>query len=180
MGGAHETGELNADTYPEARRRVFGLCRLLLGSSASAAEDATGEVFLRAQRAIGSYNRTMPLVAWLLAIARNHCLDILRRRSREGRLFAEEPVADDERLAAQAPSPLGELLASEQRALVRRAVAELPERLRLALVLRYYEDLGNEEIGQILGLTRQGAATLVFRARQELRLRLHPAIPKEA
>jgi RNA polymerase sigma-70 factor (ECF subfamily) len=156
------------------------LCRLLLGPSTPAAEDATGEVFLKAQRAIGSYDRKMPLVAWLLAIARNHCVDVLRRRSREGRLFAEEPVADDERLAAQVPSPLGELLASEERALVRRAVAELPERLRLALVLRYYEDLGNEEIGQVLGLTRQGAATLVFRARQQLRLRLHPAVLKEA
>ena len=180
MGGVDEGGPLSADTYPEARRRVFGLCRLLLGSSPSAAEDATGEVFLKAQRAIVSYNRTMPLVAWLLAIARNHCLDVLRRRSREGRLFSEEPVADGERLAAQAPSPLGELLASEERALVRRAVEELPERLRLALVLRYYEDLGNEEIGRILGLTREGAATLVFRARQQLRLRLHPTVLKEA
>ena len=162
---------LTPDTFPEARRRVFGLCRLLLGSVSSVAEDATGEVFLKAQRAMETYDPAKPLIAWLLAIARNHCLDMLRRRRHESRLFMDEPPADDEH-ASPAPSPLGELLAAEQRTVVRQAVETLAERYRVALVLHYYEDLNYEEIGRALGLTRQGVATLVFRAKQQLRLRL--------
>ncbi len=176
--GADGDGPLTPEMYAEARRRVFGLCRLLLSGSISAAEDATSEVFVKAHCAMDTYDRRLSLVTWLLAIARNHCLDVLRRRGREKRLFSDD-APEDSAHPDSALSPLGELLVSEQRAAVRRAAEELPDRLRLALVLRYYEDLSNEEIGQLLGVSRQGAATLVFRARQRLRERLAARV-KEA
>jgi RNA polymerase sigma-70 factor (ECF subfamily) len=159
----------------EARRRVFGLCRLLLGS-APQAEDATGEVFVKTQRAIDTYDPTMPFVAWALTIARNHCMDLLRRRTVEQRLFSgDEP--SERALTSPSPSPLGELLRREERAQVRKALGMLADRARAALVLRYYEDLSYEEIGRTLGLTRQGVATLVFRAKRELRERMAALTP---
>ncbi len=154
----------------EARRRVFGLCRLLLGS-VQQAEDATGEVFVKTQRALDTYDARLPFVAWALTIARNHCLDLLRRRKVERRLFSgDEP--GETALASHAPSPLGELMHKEQRDRVRAALAHLSDRARTALVLHFYEELGYEEIGRILGLTRQGVASLVFRAKRELRERV--------
>jgi RNA polymerase sigma-70 factor (ECF subfamily) len=159
----------------QTRRRVFGLCRLLLGSVPQA-EDATGEVFVKAQRAIDSYDPTMPFVAWALTIARNHCMDLLRRRKVEQRLFSgDEP--GEAALTSPSPSPLGELLRREERDHVRAALATLGDRARTALVLHYYEELGYEEIGRTLGLTRQGVATLVFRAKRELRERVAALAP---
>src|SRR5260370_37138329 len=62
-------------------RRVFGLCRYMLDSRESA-EDATSEVFLKLQRSIESYNGSIPFPRWLLRVAGNQCIDVLRRRRR--------------------------------------------------------------------------------------------------
>src|SRR5690349_16326200 len=75
-----------ADIYKTHYRRVFGLCRYLLNSF-DAAEDATHEVFLRAQRKLATYDPSLPFSSWVLGIASNHCIDLLRRRSTEKRLF---------------------------------------------------------------------------------------------
>jgi len=78
--------EAFADVYRAFFPRVFGLCRRLLGS-AEAAEDATSEVFLRAQRNLRSYDLGLPFAPWLFGIASHYCLDQLRRRRAEQRLF---------------------------------------------------------------------------------------------
>jgi RNA polymerase sigma-70 factor (ECF subfamily) len=64
------------------------------------------------------------------------------------------------------------VLLDERRDAVREAIARLPERYRVPLVLRYYAGLGYDEIAAQLGLTRNHVATLIFRAKQELRRRL--------
>jgi RNA polymerase sigma-70 factor (ECF subfamily) len=158
---------LDAALVTETRRRVLGLCRLLLGS-AMEAEDAASEVFVRIQSAMAEHDRALPFPQWALAIARNHCLDLLRRRRTQGRIFADEdPGATPH--PSPAPSPLGQLLSSEERARVRQALDRLPDRERTALVLRYYEEQDYDQIGRVLDLSRQGAATLVFRAKRALR-----------
>jgi RNA polymerase sigma-70 factor (ECF subfamily) len=160
-------GGLGPGIYEKTAPRIRGLCRLLLGSSQEA-EDATSEVFLRAQRALASYDHRLPLLGWIFGIARHYCVDLLRHRSLERRLFVE---ADTEYLASAEPTllPLAALLAAEEQARVRAAVTRLPDRYRLPLVLRYYEDLGYDEIAATLGLSRQGVANHLFRAKQELR-----------
>jgi RNA polymerase sigma-70 factor (ECF subfamily) len=60
------------DIYKAYYRRVFSLCRYLLNSF-EAAEDATHEVFLRAQRKLASYDPSLPLSSWLLAITVSTC-----------------------------------------------------------------------------------------------------------
>src|SRR5208337_2311290 len=57
-------------------RRVFGLCRYMLGSQ-ECAEDATSEVFLKLQRSINSYDGSIPFPRWLLRVAANQCIDVL-------------------------------------------------------------------------------------------------------
>lgn len=156
-----------ATLYQQLRRRVFGLCRYLLGS-VEAAEDATNEVFLKAQRAMSSYDSTIPFPRWLLSVAGHHCIDQLRRRRVEQRLFAREQLEAPD-LPAPGPSALGTLLSAERAGQVRRAVEALPEHYRLPLVLRFYNDLSYDEIAVELGLKRNNVATLLFRAKKELR-----------
>jgi len=150
-------------------RRVFGLCRYMLDSRESA-EDATSEIFLKLQRSIESYDGSIPFPRWLLRVACNKCIDVLRHRKRGRQVIeeVEEGVAVIE-AASSEPSPLGAVLSTEARAQVRDAIARLPENYRVPLVLRYYSELSYDEIAQQLGLQRNYVAGLIFRAKQELR-----------
>ena len=153
-------------------RRVFGLCRYMLESRESA-EDVTSEVFLKLQRAIASYDGSIPFPRWLLRVAGNQCIDALRRRKRGQQVIVEaaEEVAVIEAVGSE-PSPLSAVLSREERAQVREAIAHLPENYRLPLVMRYYGELSYDEIAQQLGLQRNYVAALLFRAKQELRRKL--------
>ncbi len=148
-------------------RRVQGLCRHLL-RSAESAQDASSEVFLRMARMLATYNSSVPFERWLFSIASHHCIDLLRKQQRERRWM------DDEGVEALSPSnaadsPLNELIREERREAVREAIARLPEHFRVPLALRYYGEFSYDEIAQQLHLTRANVATLLFRAKQELR-----------
>ena len=169
----HGDREGLGDLYEAFGRRVFGLCRHLLRSP-EAAEDARSDVFARLPSAITRYDAALPFDRWLLSVASHHCLDVLRRRRLETRLFASEPLESElaETVAAETGpgrSPLAGVLAEEGRDRVRDALARLPERHRIALVLRYYGELSYDEIAAQLGLTRNHVATLIFRGKQALR-----------
>ncbi len=169
----HDTEALG-EIYRLYARRVFGLCRYMLDSRETA-EDATSEVFLKLQRSIESYNGSIPFVRWLLRVAGNQCIDVLRRRKRGQQVIVEtaEEVGVSG-VASPEPSPLGAVLSKEERAQVREAIAGLPENYRLPLVMRYYGELSYDEIAQQLGLQRNYVAALLFRAKQELRRKLAP------
>ena len=145
---------------------VLRLCRRMLGH-AHDAEDARSETFLRAQQAAASWDGR-PVRAWLLAIASHHCVDRLRRRAFEGRLFEARDLAEDD-LPAQAASPLALLLARERSGQLEAALAELPDKYRAPLVLRFLADQSYAEIGAALGVSDAQVAVLVFRAKARLR-----------
>ena len=153
-------------------QRVFGLCRYMLDSRESA-EDATGEVFLKLQRSIERYDGSIPFFRWLLRVASNQCIDVLRRRKRGRQVIVEvEEGAEVVAAATSEASPLGAVLSAEERAQVRDAIARLPENYRVPLVMRYYSELTYDEIAQQLGLQRNNVAALLFRAKHELRRKL--------
>jgi RNA polymerase sigma-70 factor (ECF subfamily) len=147
---------------------VLRLCRRLLGPGPGA-EDAASEVFLRVRGGLDRYDPGQPFRRWILAIAAHHCIDGLRRRSREARLF--EPGAAEEPPAAGL-SPLGRVLRDEERRALAAAIDALPERQRAPLVLRYFADLDYDAIASALGVTRGQVATSLFRAKARLRAAL--------
>jgi RNA polymerase sigma-70 factor (ECF subfamily) len=153
-------------------RRVFGLCRYMLDSRESA-EDATSEVFLKLHRSIESYDGSIPFPRWLLRVAGNQCIDVLRRRRRERQVIVEvEEGAAVMEATSSEPSPLGTVIRMAERAQLQAVIGRLPENYRVPLVLRYYSELSYDEIGQQLGLQRNHVAALIFRAKQELRRKL--------
>jgi len=155
-------------------RRVFGLCRYMLDSRESA-EDATSEVFLKLQRSIESYDGSIPFPRWLLRVAGNQCIDVLRRRRRERQVIVdvEDGAAVIEATSSES-SPLGAVIRLAEKAQVQAAIGRLPENYRVPLVMRYYTELSYDEIGQQLGLQKSNVAALIFRAKQELRRKLAP------
>src|SRR5262245_62873118 len=159
-----------ADLYAEFGRRVLGLCRHLLGST-EAAEDARSEVFLRLPRALERYDPALPFDRWLLSVTSHHCLDVLRRRRLEARLFASElDESGGEAVgSAPGPSPLASVLTEEGRTRLRDALLRLPERYRVALALRYEGELSYDEIARQLRVTRNHVAILIFRGKEALR-----------
>jgi RNA polymerase sigma-70 factor, ECF subfamily len=165
-GDRDALGELYRRFHP----RVLGLCRYILGSPAEA-EDTASDVFARLGNAMKTYDSSLPFPRWLLSVASHQCVDQLRRRRVEQRLF--EPAEAEALPAAVAePSPLQSLISSESRERVRQAIAELPERYRVPLTLRYYSELTYDEIGAVLRTPRANVATLIFRAKKQLRTAL--------
>ncbi len=113
-----------------------------------AADDVFQETWIRIVRARGRFDTERRFAAWLYQIANNLCRDRYRRndaRRRAVDLFRNE----DETLREPAPGP-----APPQRDRMRERVLALPDRLREVLVLRYYQDLGEEEMAQVLGVPR--------------------------
>jgi RNA polymerase sigma-70 factor (ECF subfamily) len=139
----------------------------MLGGSEEA-RDAPQEVFLRVRRSFDTYDSERPFGPWLLAIAGNYCIDRLRQQASEQRIFAD---LDPEEVPAEAngPSPLGRLVAHEERQSIGRAIAGLPLKYRLPLVLRYFSGLDYGAIAENLGVSRGQVGSLLFRARQQLR-----------
>lgn len=152
------------------REDVARVCHRLLDDSA-AAEDASSEVFLRARRALSSYDRTQPFRPWLRAIASNYCIDQLRRQRTERKLFSRAELTEDG-LADPTPDVLRCLTRSQERREVLGAIDSLPAKYRLPLVLRFYRDLDYEAIAELLGVTRNQVGSLLFRAKLQLRERL--------
>lgn len=170
--GRAATGDRAAfgDLYGAYADDVGRLCRRLLGPG-DEAQDARSEVFFRAQQALASYDAARPFRRWLLAIAAHHCLDRLRRRHVEGRLFTEAELSELE-LPAAAPSPLGLALARERREQLLLALDALPERHRAPLVLRYFAELPYDAIAELIGVTTRDVGVLLFRAKVRLRVAL--------
>ena len=149
-------------------RMVYGVCRAML-RDVHEAEDATQQVFLSAHKALLGGARVRDSGGWLATIARNEC----RGRIAAG-MRSPLPVADED--LAAIPSPVDEHARHDQAMEFREALAELPERQREAVVLRYLYGLRYGEVATALGLSRPATEALLFRARRGLRGRLRPVV----
>jgi RNA polymerase sigma-70 factor (ECF subfamily) len=162
--------EAFADLFGAYAEPVTRLCRRMLGAEDDARE-AGSEVFLRAREALAGYDAQRPFRSWLLAIAAHHCIDQLRRRALEGRLFDPADL-DEATLPSAVPSPLGSALAREQRERLLAALDALPARHRAPLVLRYFAELPYAAMAELLGVSQRDVGVLLYRAKLRLRAAL--------
>jgi RNA polymerase sigma-70 factor, ECF subfamily len=159
--------------YRNCYGRVFRLCFRLLGRTVQA-EDAAQDAFVRAYRALDGYDPAQPFVAWVLGIARHRCIDLLRRRRGGERHFGDEAA---EIAAAQSEQAEGidALVGTERSSSVRAAIAALPEKYRVPIVLAYYDELSYDEIAAALGISRNHVGVLLLRGKHALRRALAPS-----
>ncbi len=161
-GDADAWGEL----YRQYAPAIFRFCRRLLPAREDA-EDATTEIFMKVRQKLGTYDSSRPFTAWLYKVASNHCWDTLRRR----RIRQDLETGDVDALPLEHPDPgqLERLQNEHTSKEVRAGLAKLPDRARMALVLRYYADMSYDEIADTLGVRRAFVGVLLLRARHQLR-----------
>jgi len=147
---------------------VYGICRALLRDGHEA-EDAAQQAFLLAYRALLGGAHVRNDAAWLGTIARNECRTRIAASMR-----SPLPISDEDLAAIPIAGDAAEQ--SAQREAIRAALAELPERQREAVVLRYLYGLRYGEVAAALGLSRPATEALLFRARRSLRHRLKPIV----
>lgn len=151
------------------RDRVFALLLRLVRDPRDT-EDLAQEAFLKAFRALGSYDPSRPLLSWLFKIAHNTALDFLRARGED--LAALDDPEGAVGPAAPEPGLEAGLLAAERAERFERLIAALPPLYREVLQLRHGEDLDYRAIGEVLGLPEGTVKIRLFRARELLRAKL--------
>jgi len=156
----------NADAYEALIRRhqdaVFNLLMKLTGQREDAA-DLTQETFIRAYRKLDAYDSQFSFKNWVITIGVNLAKNRFRSFFRRCRAEEEAGAPVD---CAAADNPRVEA--------VNQALAQLPEKFRVPLVLKHMEGCSYEEIAQMLGIGVSAAKMRVLRAREEFVRRLEP------
>lgn len=143
-----------------------------LGDRAEA-EEVAQETFLRLWTAAADFEPHAQPKTWLYRIARNQCIDRIRKRRAHGQeVELQERAAGEDR-----PSAL--LLRKQLAAQVGEALATLPERQREAITLVHYEGLSGAEACEVLSVSAEALESLLARGRRALREQLRDVAKRE-
>ncbi|GEM_PF-2361891 len=143
-----------------------------MGGNPTDAEDALSQAMLKAWEKVQKYaGKITNFKSWLTSLTHNLCVDILRERSRganrvediEGYAFGEE-----QRLVRSEDTPEIAIETDEKRIVIRRAIDNLPPRLRETFILHFYEELSYPEIAQQQEISYQNVCKRISQARKIL------------
>ena len=145
--------------------RVMTIAARILGTRDDA-RDVAQVVFLRAFKYLHRLDLRKPLEPWLIRITVNVCRDAARskRRRRDTFVTVERPEAVDRSADIHAG-----LVRKQERVILHRALDELPDKVRLAIVLRDVEGLSTAEVASILGSSETTVRSQVSRGRLRLK-----------
>jgi RNA polymerase sigma-70 factor (ECF subfamily) len=165
--GDHAAFEMLIERHQHA---VVGTVAKMLGN-ASDAEDVAQQVFVRLWKSVGRYKPTAKFTTYLFTITRNLVFNETRKRQRRREHSLDEQEHEwHQQIPETAHSqPDDQMLQAELQRAVDQAIAELPEKQRLAVVLRRYERMPYEEIAAVLDLSVSAVKSQLFRARTALR-----------
>jgi RNA polymerase sigma-70 factor, ECF subfamily len=152
-------------------RSLFRAAYRIVGNSADA-DDVVQETFLRAYRSLSRFDARASFTTWVHRIAINCSLDLIDSRKRRGTHASENE--DLAALVSSDATPDRVVLGSEMQRAIATAMSELSGNERTAFVLRHFEGMPLEEIGQILGTRLNATKNTVFRAVKKLREQLQP------
>jgi RNA polymerase sigma-70 factor (ECF subfamily) len=143
-------------------------------------EDLAQNVFLQAWKSRGRYRQTAKFSTWLFTIARNLCLNEIRRRSRHPAESIEEEHTEHEDQPHRQyedrsqMAPPEQLLQGELARKIEEALAGLPENQRAAILLCRQDELSYEEIAEVLDCSLSATKSLIHRGRETLKEKLKP------
>ncbi len=163
-----------AELVQEHSPRIYGLALRMMQDPAEA-EDVLQETFLQAAQHLKSFREQANLGTWLYRIASNQALMRLRRRRPQAVSLDEAAEAHIE-VTLGTPDwssrPESELLSSEARAQMEKAITALPDSLRLVFILRDIEGRSTAETAADLELSVSAVKSRLLRARLNLRNKL--------
>lgn len=133
------------------------------------AEDIAQDVFIKVWRKIKNFKGKSKFSTWLYRIVVNQCLDYRRKKK-------EEVLSLDKSLdEGKVPESLTVELDFEQKRkidILKKAIEEIPDNQRIALILSKYETKSYQEIAQIMEISISSVASLIFRAKENLKSKL--------
>lgn len=168
-----------AELVEKYKQPVMNLVYRML-RDATEAEDLAQNVFVQVYRSAERYEVSSRFTTWLFTIARNLCLNEIRRRTRHPAesLEGAHPEADDHPAPQfedpKVVSPPDRLLHGELEDKIEEALATLPENQRLAILMCRRDELSYEEIAEVLGCTVSATKSLIHRGRETLKNKLKP------
>jgi RNA polymerase sigma-70 factor (ECF subfamily) len=183
------TGEWSAFETLVARfePRVYGLTRRILQQTEDA-QDATQQTFISVMENLDRFRGEASFATWILRIATNHALKILRKRQRRVMVSLHAAGGDDgdgelphPEFVAQWDNNPAELAGrAEVRLLLAEALEELKEKYRVVFELRDIQGYSTRETAELLGITESNVKVRLLRARLQLRERLTRALGDES
>src|SRR5438270_10458300 len=170
---------LNKLMERHAEKLFHYLLRLL--QNETEASDAAQEAFVKVYQSRSKFKQQSKFSTWLYAIATNLARDRLRWQIRHPQVSLhgsgdEEKAGLEDTLSENRPTPSEAIQMQEQAQLVQKAVAKLPEELRVPLVLFEYEQQSHAQIAEILHCSAKAVELRLYRARQKLREALSPIL----
>ena len=147
-------------------------------------EDVAQKIFTKVYFSLSKFDDNRPFFPWLYRIAINQCCDELRRlRRQKVRTFTELNLEDTDRIEALVSQneipPSSPQDSKEIHALLLKLLGGLPDRQKMAIVLRDIEDVSYERMAEILNCTEQAARLKVFRARSRLKQLVERALRRK-
>lgn len=163
--GDREAFRLLFENYKD---RVYSVALYFFGGDTETASDLTQQVFLKLFSVIGQFKHDAEFTTWLYRLATNACLDEQRKRRRFIG-FGDAPELSARPLGGTQEDVVARYELADS---VKEAVASLRPKLRIAILLKYFEELSYEEIAEVLGCSKGTVASRLNRGHKALAERL--------
>lgn len=148
--------------------RMYAVAVRMCGNREDA-QDCVQDAMLRVYRALDRFKGQSSFSTWVYRITMNTCLDELRRRKVRASTSLDTLLESGWSPSDETDTPERHALRSEQRTALAKAIAELPEDMRSAIVLRELQGLSYEEISDVLSVNVGTIKSRISRGREKLR-----------
>src|SRR6267378_4291209 len=149
------------------RRKVFNVAYKFVGRHEEA-EDLTQDIFLKIFKSLGTFDRRANFQTWLISVSRNLCIDHYRSVRQERQTIDRQVDPNELSPVSHEPGPIAAIEQQDRVALLREALAALPESLRTAVLMRDIQELTYQEIADRLRLPEGTVKSRINRGRTEL------------
>jgi RNA polymerase sigma-70 factor (ECF subfamily) len=148
-------------------RKVFNIAYKFVGKH-DAAEDLAQDVFLKIFKSLDTFDRRANFQTWLISVSRNLCIDHYRSVRKERETIDRDVDPNELSPTSREVSPIAALEQRDRVVLLRHALAELPDTLKTAVLMRDIQELSYQEIADKLHLPEGTVKSRINRGRTEL------------
>src|SRR5580658_4485344 len=125
-------------------RKVFNIAYKFVGKH-DAAEDLAQDIFLKIFKSLSTFDRRANFQTWLISVSRNLCIDHYRSVRKERETIDRDVDPNGLSPTSREPGPIAALEQRDRVVLLRRALAELPKTLRMAVLMRDIQEMSYQE-----------------------------------